>query len=606
MGLLCLLFNKQEQGVPQGSILSVTLFNIKINNIVITLNPGVDCSLYVDDFLICYRSKHMSTIERQLPQCLNILQTSSNNNGFKFSPTKTNCIHFCQKRTVHNDPELFLNNIRIPVVKETKFLGVIFDSKLSFIPHIKYVKTKCLKSLNLLKFLSHTDWGADRNILLHLYRSLVRSKLDYGSIVYGSARRSYLQMLDVVHNQGLRLALGAFRTSPVESLYVEANEPSLYLRREKLALQFIVKIKSNPKNPVHDTVFNPKYESIYERKPTAIKPFGLRMLETVKSSHLNLTKIEENTILESPPWQLKTPIVDLSLCDNNKLNTDHLILRSRFLELRNRKYSDYIEIYTDGSKADSYVGCASISKFHSTKQKLPADSSIFTAEVQAVNLSLDYISESSGSKFVVFSDSLSVLQSIKNINLTNPYISKLLLKLNELPLDKTIVFCWLPSHVGIRGNEDADKSAKSASTLVEADVCIPHTDFKPYINKYILTKWQTSWDNTILNKLHEIKPNVGGTISICRDDRREDVALTRCRIGHTRLTHSYLLLKEIQPECIPCQEPLTVSHLLIHCTDTDQIRSTYFNVNTMYELFKTVSDSKLVCFLNAINILHKL
>ena len=47
---------KQEQGVPQGSILSVTLFNIKINNIVKCLNPGVDCSLYVDDFVICYRS----------------------------------------------------------------------------------------------------------------------------------------------------------------------------------------------------------------------------------------------------------------------------------------------------------------------------------------------------------------------------------------------------------------------------------------------------------------------------------------------------------------------------------------------------------------------
>ena len=46
--------HNQEQGVPQGSILSVTLFSLKINNIVKTLNPGVDCSLYVDDFLICY------------------------------------------------------------------------------------------------------------------------------------------------------------------------------------------------------------------------------------------------------------------------------------------------------------------------------------------------------------------------------------------------------------------------------------------------------------------------------------------------------------------------------------------------------------------------
>ena len=47
----------QEMGVPQGSILSVTLFCLKINSIVEALCPGVEFSLYVDDFVICYRSK---------------------------------------------------------------------------------------------------------------------------------------------------------------------------------------------------------------------------------------------------------------------------------------------------------------------------------------------------------------------------------------------------------------------------------------------------------------------------------------------------------------------------------------------------------------------
>ena len=84
-------------------------------------------------------------------------------------------------------------------------LDVIFDRKLSFIPHIKYLNAKCFKALNLLQVLSHTSWGADRTVLLHLYRSLIRSKLDYGAIVYGSAGKSYLAMLDTVHHQGLRL-----------------------------------------------------------------------------------------------------------------------------------------------------------------------------------------------------------------------------------------------------------------------------------------------------------------------------------------------------------------------------------------------------------------
>ena len=76
---------KQEMGVPQGCILSVTLFSVKINSIIKSINPGVGCCLYVDDFVICFRSSHMAIIEGQLQQCLNRLKTRSDENGFKFS-----------------------------------------------------------------------------------------------------------------------------------------------------------------------------------------------------------------------------------------------------------------------------------------------------------------------------------------------------------------------------------------------------------------------------------------------------------------------------------------------------------------------------------------
>ena len=271
----------QAQGIPQGSILSTTLFNIKINSIMDCLDPKTDGSLYVDDFCMCYRSKSMRTIERHLQQCINRIENWASHNGFKFSKSKTQCVHFCQLRKVHNDPELYLYGSLIPVVEDFKFLGVLFDRKLSFIPHIKYLKAKCLKALNLLKVLSHTDWGADRTVLLQLYRSLIRSKLDYGSIVYGSARPSYISSLDTVHHQGLRLAPGAFRTSPVQSLYVEAEEPSLYLRREKLALQYAIRIAANPSKPVHKVSFPPyiseEVVQLYESKPKAIRSFGLRV-----------------------------------------------------------------------------------------------------------------------------------------------------------------------------------------------------------------------------------------------------------------------------------------------------------------------------------------
>ena len=66
-------------------------------------------------------------------------------------------------------------------------------------------------------------------------------------------------MLDPVHNQGLRLCLGAFRTSLVENLYVDAHEPSLGARRARISLQYASKIKSLPKHPTHEKAFVNKY-----------------------------------------------------------------------------------------------------------------------------------------------------------------------------------------------------------------------------------------------------------------------------------------------------------------------------------------------------------
>ena len=100
-----------------------------------------------------------------------------------------------------------------------------------------------------IRVLAHTSRGADQKTLLHLYRSLIRSKLDYGCVVYGSARPSYLRIYVPMQNHALRLCLGAVRTSPCSSLSVEANEPPLNLRRQKLIrLQYALRLSSNYRN----------------------------------------------------------------------------------------------------------------------------------------------------------------------------------------------------------------------------------------------------------------------------------------------------------------------------------------------------------------------
>ena len=139
-----------------------------------------------------------------------------------------------------SDPAIKLYGTPIPAVTETKFLSLVFNRKLTFAAHIKYLKDRCLKALNLLRIVVHKDWGADGATLLEIYWSHIRSKLDFGCVVHGSARPSVLESLDRVQNAALRTCLGAFRTSPIPSLHVEAGELPLYLRRQQFSLQYIV------------------------------------------------------------------------------------------------------------------------------------------------------------------------------------------------------------------------------------------------------------------------------------------------------------------------------------------------------------------------------
>ena len=135
---------EQEIGVPQGSILSVTLFSIKINSLAKVLNDNIEGSLYVDDFLICYRGKNMNNIERQLQLCLNKIEKWAMENGFKFSSLKTLGMHFYNKRGLHPDPKLKLYNSPIQKLNFQVFFLIV---NLPFYPILKCLKIRALKLL---------------------------------------------------------------------------------------------------------------------------------------------------------------------------------------------------------------------------------------------------------------------------------------------------------------------------------------------------------------------------------------------------------------------------------------------------------------------------
>ena len=104
------------------------------------LTPSINCALYVNEFVICYRATHINIVERQLQINLNEINKWATENGFKSPKSKTQCVHFCSLRKMHNNPVIKIEDSKIPVVNEYKFLGVIFPKKTYIYPAHKIFK----------------------------------------------------------------------------------------------------------------------------------------------------------------------------------------------------------------------------------------------------------------------------------------------------------------------------------------------------------------------------------------------------------------------------------------------------------------------------------
>ena len=142
-------------------------------------------------------------------------------------------------------------------------------------------------------------------------------------------------------------------------------------------------------------------------------------------------------------------------------------------------------------------------------------------------------------------------------------------------------FCWIPSHIGIRENEEADRMAREAADSDTVIIIneIPHKDYYPHIRRLLTEDWQRDWNLTPLtNKLRNIRNTVHEWRSSYQKVRKHEVVLTRLRIGHTLLTHGHLMVGRLIPSyCDSCLVPMTVSHLLTECPDHQQERFECFH-----------------------------
>ena len=221
-------------------------------------------------------------------------------------------------------------------------------------------------------------------------------------------------------------------------------------------------------------------------------------------------------------------------------------------------------MYTDGSKEDKGTAMSFVCDDHEFSCRINDEASICTAELLAIEAAIEYIWDSSDEKFMIITDSLSSLQALKSQKLNNPIVSNILHMCHYLSGHKDIVFCWVPSHIGIQGNERADVLAKAALDKTKQFYYIPYTDFKYNISVYLDDILQGEWNINVTSKLFEVQPIIKRSFTPM-ERRRDDVVLCRARIGHAYFTNGYLLRGELRPMC--CNTRLTVRHVLLSYTD---------------------------------------
>jgi hypothetical protein len=199
---------------------------------------------------------------------------------------------------------------------------------------MKHLKASTGHSVNVLKILSHTSWSGETNTLIKIHKVLIQSKLNYGSSLYKTASKSLLNWLDSVNNCGLRLALGAFRSCPVYSIYNLAGEPIPHIKRLELHLKYLAR-SSKSNNIIHE-----------KNHPLIIKE--------MKDTNLDISQIITKEKISQPPWA-SSYLINTELSCLHKHQTSPNIFKSFFKSIIS-KYKDFQEVFTDGSKTHEGVG----------------------------------------------------------------------------------------------------------------------------------------------------------------------------------------------------------------------------------------------------------
>ncbi|XP_076658781.1 uncharacterized protein LOC143362464 [Halictus rubicundus] len=197
------------RGVPQGGVLSPLLYILYVSDTTRNIPRNVYVSQFADDIAIYVKFKIVKRAQSTLTNAINIISKNLHQIGLTLTPHKTKLIRFNNKKI-------------LPGTTQIK-LWIVFDYRLLFKMHIDLVIKRCSRALNIIKYLRGTWWGSDPETLITLYKSFIRSTIDYGSFIYFPSQKYLTAKLESIQNTAIRLALGYRKTTPLNILIGESN-----------------------------------------------------------------------------------------------------------------------------------------------------------------------------------------------------------------------------------------------------------------------------------------------------------------------------------------------------------------------------------------------
>ena len=508
-----------HMGTPQVAVLSPTLFAIMLHDIDNLNTPGNTLLLYADDITIISdigklskenkKSKQGSTfLLREHQKAVDTVSEYMKTLGFNFSSEKTQFMVTARSQ-IAQKCKIKINGTDISPSNTVKYLGVYIDRHLTWTTHIDHLIAKANKATNLIKVLAKENWARGSKFLVNVSKALVRSVLSYGQEVYFTACNTYLKKLEVAELKALKIALGLRKHARTDMVYAEVQWLRLEEERKLRCSQFAIRLQTIQGNLTKTTITNhfgqpnqfdaaelEKHKHI-GRTTTSIYQFTKPILEKCSFS---LEEIENYTPPPSPYWTLPTPKCEFSLPDNFR-KLDHPNLAFILAREKLEKYNNHFQIYTDGSVLENgKAGCAAISLYPGGKRGETIETSLnnniscFSAEMHGLSNALDLADQDTYENILIATDSLSSMQALQNKPKHNFHTHyDILLKLKALTIQgKDITFLHIPSHVGIRGNNLADISAKRAAiNNSNSSQCTKNNDYKYTRNEAKTLLWKT-------------------------------------------------------------------------------------------------------------------